>query len=351
MKKKQWIVSFVALVILAGFVLWVRDRIHFDFGLLRDQVALANWWMIGLGVACIYAAYLFRSARWAYLMRHNQHIPPFSLIGTQIIGFTAVALIGRVADPVRPYLVSKRTRTPLGLQIAVYIVERLFDFGAMALIISLVILSSPAGSLPRPDLLRKAGYGVLLGTIGAAVFLFLIRLSGEWIASFFEKLFGAVSEGLGKAAGGKIRTFHAGLDTIRSFADFAVALGLSLGMWCLITVAYIATLRAFTASPALASMNLPRCILLMAISGTASAIQLPIIGWFSQIALVAASLTGFFQVAPEAATASAAVLLAVTFLSIVPTGLIWAQFENISLRLLAAESGHATEEGAASPKP
>ena len=42
-------------------------------------------------------------------MRHKKKVPFFSLLGTQVIGFTAVALIGRVADPVRPYLVAKKT--------------------------------------------------------------------------------------------------------------------------------------------------------------------------------------------------------------------------------------------------
>jgi hypothetical protein len=344
LKNKQWIVALVAVVFIAALVVWGRDRIHFDFGVFRDQVALANWWMIAIAIACIYAAYVFRSVRWAYLMRHNTRVPPLSLIGTQVIGFTAVALIGRVADPVRPYLVSKKTGSPLSSQIAVYIVERLFDFGAMALIISSVILLSSSGSMPHPEITKKAGYGGLAVTILAAVFLFLVRLSGGFIASLFEKAFGVISPKLGHAAGHKIRTFHAGLDTMRSMGDFGMTLGISLAMWALITYAYVETMRAFVASPPLAGMTLSRCILLLAISGGASALQLPIIGWFSQIAFVAAALTSFFGVTPEAATACAATLLLVTFLSSIPVGLVWAQFENISLRRVAVESAHAGEE-------
>jgi hypothetical protein len=36
-------------------------------------------------------------------------------------------------------------------------------------------------------------------------------------------------------------------------------------------------------------------------------------------------------------------LLIVTFLGIVPVGLIWAQFEHVSLRRVAVESEHAGE--------
>jgi uncharacterized membrane protein YbhN (UPF0104 family) len=343
LKKSHWIAAIVFLVLFVLLFIWGNKRFPFDFGVFWSQVKLANWTMIGIGVACIYSAYIFRSVRWAWLMHRTQRVHPLSLIGTQIMGFTAIALIGRVADPVRPFLVSRKTGSPLATQIAIYIVERLFDFGAMALIICAILLACPLDSVPHPEIVRKAGYGGLVATAGAALFLLLIRLSGPYIASLFEKLFGLISPALGRSAGHKIRTFHAGLDTMRTFWDFAATLIYSLLMWALIFVAYIVTLRAFTASPELANMDLPGCVLLMAISGGASAIQLPVVGWFSQIAFVMASLIAFFHVPHEAATASAAVLLFVTFLCIVPAGLLWAQFSNISLRSVARESGHAEE--------
>ena len=83
---------------------------------------------------------------------------------------------------------------------------------------------------------------------------------------------------------------------------------------------------------------------LMASSLVASGFQLPVIGWFTQIGLIAAAMSSFFAVAPEPATACSATLLLVTFLSIIPVGLIWARFEHVSLRKVAVESEHADEE-------
>jgi hypothetical protein len=103
-------------------------------------------------------------------------------------------------------------------------------------------------------------------------------------------------------------------------------------------------MRAFTASPELAGMNLAGCILLLAVSGGVSVFQLPVLGWFSQIAFVAAAISTFFGAAPEASTACAAMLLLVTFLSIVPVGLVWARFEHVNLRKVTAESEQAGEE-------
>jgi hypothetical protein len=180
-------------------------------------------------------------------------------------------------------------------------------------------------------------------TVAGALFLVAVRLAGGVVASFLEGLFGMVSKKLGHAVGNKIRAFRAGLDTMRAFSDFAYVTALSLVMWGLISLAYIEIIRAFVASPQLAGLTLAKCMLLMASSMAVSSIQLPVIGWFTQIGAVAAALSGFFGVAAEPATACAATLLLVTFLGIAPVGLIWAHFEHISLRKVAAESGHAEE--------
>ena len=360
LKKHQWIIGLVVLVALVALVLWGRHRVHFDFAAFWSQFVQADWRRIVIALACIYAGYAIRSVRWALLLRHNQRVPVFSLTGTQVIGFTGVALIGRVADLVRPYLVSRRTGLPLTSQIAVYIVERLFDMGSIALIFSIAVLRLPEDEVVRatshsgvltsmsshaPLLAATiARYGGLFLTLVGALFLVAIRLSGETIAAFFERVFGLLSRKIGLAFADKIRTFRTGLDTIRSFSDFAATASLSLLMWALITTAYVQIMHAFVASPELAHITFSKVVLLMVVSGGASALQLPVLGWFSQIGIVAAAIAGFFHVPLEPATACAATILLITFLSIVPVGLIWARFEHVSLRKIAQESGHREDE-------
>ena len=348
MKKNQLILGLVVLAALIALVVWGRDRIHFDFGEFRAQLALANWWKIAIGTGCIYLGYVFRSVRWALLLRHNKKVPLLSLLGTQVIGFTAVALIGRIADPVRPYLVAKKTGLPLSNQFAVYIVERLFDAGSMALIFSSAIVLTAwlglPGALPHPEIVRKAGYWGMALTVLGALFLVAVRLAGGAVAAILEAAFGIVSKRLGNAVGQRIRSFRSGLDTMRTFGDFGVVAALSMGMWLLIALAYLETMQAFTASPELAGMTPAKCVLLLAVSGITSIIQLPVLGWFTQIGVVAAALASFYGAAPEAATACAATILVVSFLAIVPVGLIWAHFEHVSLRKVTVESEHAGEE-------
>lgn len=343
MKHAKLIISLIVLAVLVGFGFWAYKHVPFSFATFKSQLALADWRKIAIAVGCIYLGYVFRSVRWALFLKPTKRIGPFALLGPQVIGFSAVALLGRAADLVRPYLITRKTGLPLSSQFAVYIVERMFDLGSMTLIFSTAILLARNEVLPHPELLQKVAKGGLLVTLALAVFTITVRLAGGAVAATAEKALGVFSKPLGVSAGEKIRTFREGLNTLKTTADLGLATFLSLAMWGLITVAYLETTQAFVASPPLASMTLAKCMLLMASSMLASGVSLPVIGWFTQIGLVAAAMSSFFGVAAEPATACAAMLLVVTFLSIVPVGLIWAWAGNVSLRKVATESEHAQE--------
>ena len=348
MKKRQLIVGLVVVIALAALGIYAQHRYPIDWRELLAQFKLARWQNVAIGIGCIYLAYVFRAMRWACLLRHHKKVSAASLVGTQVIGFTAVALIGRIADPVRPYLVSKKTDLPLSTQFAVYVVERLFDAGTMALIFSSTFLLASwfggAGTLTHPELVKRSGYWGMAGTLAGSLFLVAVRFAGGAVASFLEGTLGVLSKKIGRAVGDKIREFRVGLDTMRSLSDFSAVAGLSIIMWIIIFLAYLETTRAFVATPELASMTPARCVLLMIVSGVSSIVQLPVVGWFTQIGLVAIAISQFFGVSREASTSCAATLLLATFLSVVPVGLIWAHLENVNLRKVTVESERAEEE-------
>ena len=289
MKKRQWILG---LAVLLGLVIVSLGAPPLPVQLLRGRLAVCPGQLEPNPVAfgCIFLGYFFRAARWAALMRHNKKVSGFSLVGPQIIGFTAVGLIGRVADLVRPYLIARKTQTEVSAQIAVYVVERLSDMGSIALVFSLAILSVTPNEITKAigsshwlSLLSSRlspqiaafffRYGGLFLTLLGVLFLVGIRLGGDMIARIFETAFGFVSQNLARAAGHKIRTFHAGLDTIRSFADFSVLVVLSLSMWALIAAPITnpcALSRPARTSP---PPRHPRPCFLMVASGAASVFQ------------------------------------------------------------------------------
>ena len=188
----------VGAVLLGALVWLVHTRVHFQWNVFRDELQHVDWRRIILAVAMVVFCYWLRAARWAVLIRPQKKVSTFSMLGSQVIGFTAVALFGRLADLVRPYLVAKRTKLPISSQIAVYTVERMFDLGAMVLIFSSALLLAPdRATLPHHEALQHAAMGGLVLALALAIFAVSVRASGRAIAGMAEKSLGSVSPSLG----------------------------------------------------------------------------------------------------------------------------------------------------------
>jgi hypothetical protein len=172
-----------------------------------------------------------------------------------------------------------------------------------------------------------------------AVFAVAIRVAGGAVARVAGATLGWLSRPIGESVAQKIRGFRDGLDAISSAQDFLVVTLISLAMWGMIGCAYVETLHAFVNTPELATISFSRTMLLMGASIGGSLLQLPVIGWFTQIAVTAAAMHEFYGAPIEAATACGALLLVVTFLCIIPTGLVFARINHVSLKKIADESG------------
>jgi hypothetical protein len=323
-----------------------RGRIHFDWAMFWLQLRHVEWKHEAAAVALVYATYWMRSARWAVLVAPTKKIGLFSTVASQFIGFTAVGLFGRLADLTRPYLIAKRVELPLSSQIAVYTIERMFDLGSAAIIFSSALAFTPK-DLPHHEIFVRTGLYSLAGTLFLAVFALVVRAAGGAVAAFCRAVLGHVSKGAAESISEKILDFRNGLNAISSFREFAVVLAISLVMWVGIGMAYVQTLHGFVDTPELATIHYSRTMLLMAASIGGSMLQLPIVGWFTQIAVTATAMRTFYGAPVESATACGALLLAVLSLSILPTGLVLAQVERVSLKKTAEDSGAAAATGSA----
>lgn len=331
MKHRNGFIFLTAFLLLAIAVVANRDRIHFDWASFWRQIRHIRWARIGIGVGLIYSTYWLRAARWAVFLSAQKRVSPFALVAPQFIGFTAVALFGRIADVIRPALVARRIGLPASTQFAVYTIERMFDLGAAAAIFSGALLFLPR-DLPHHEIFVRTGLVSLAGTAFLAVFAVVLRVAGSPVAAFVRRILGALSRPVAESAADKIQGFSDGLNTLASGGDFLLAAILSLTMWTLIGFAYVQTLHAFADTPQLATLSFSRTMLLMAASLGGSLLQLPVIGWFTQIAVTATAMHELYDAPVEAATACGALLLAVTFLSIIPAGLLSARITGVSLR-------------------
>jgi hypothetical protein len=335
-----WAVGAVALVVL---VLLFRDKVHFDWSIFLQQLRFVSVGHIVVGVALIYGTYWLRAVRWAAFLSPTRKVSATALLGPQFIGFTAVALFGRLADLTRPYLVARRVGLPLSSQVAVYTIERMFDLGAAAVIFSSALAFTPKG-LPHHEVFVRAGAVSIGLTLAIACFAGAVRVAGGAVAGFARHTVGLLSKAAGESIATKIVGFRDGLNALSSARDFGVVTLLSLAMWGMIGCAYVQTAHAFVHTPELAGLTFSRTMLLMAASIGGSLLQLPIIGWFTQIAVTAAAMRAFYGAPIEAATACGAMLLVVTFICIIPTGLIYSRVEHVNLKRVAEESEAAAAE-------
>jgi len=339
MKKRDAIIWISLVVVLAAVVVVFRDRIHFDWAMFWQQLKHADAWHIGAAMALIYGTYWLRAVRWAVLVAPTKKVAAGALLGPQFIGFTGVALFGRLADLTRPYLVARKIGLPLASQVAVYTVERMFDLGAAAIIFSSALAFTPA-AMPHHELFVRTGVVSLAATLALAVFAMAVRVGGGTVAGFARRLtLGRLAESIAT----KIEGFRDGLNAIASLEEFGVVTLISLVMWGMIGGAYLQTTHAFVATPELAGLTYARTMLLMAASIGGSLLQLPIVGWFTQIAVTATAMHEFYGAPIETATACGAMLLVVTFICIIPAGLIYARVEHVNLKQAASESEAAVE--------
>jgi len=177
---------------------------------------------------------------------------------------------------------------------------------------------------------------LVLGLLTAAV---LMAYRGNRIAGWVEERFSHLAENLGHRVAQKIREFTAGLDTIHGpFAFFQLS-AVSILMWWVIAVAYKEVTYAYGAP--MHAMSTTKVLLLMGSSMIGSMVQLPGVGGGSQLATISA-MDHVFDIVPKELAVSCGIMLwLVTFVAVVPLGLLLAHRERLSLRKLSAESAEA----------
>ena len=325
-----------------AFVGWKLHSSHFDWAGFAASWETADFKLIALGTALIYFNYLIRAMRWAVFLRpairHSgvKRTSWVGLVGSQFIGFTGLAIFGRIGELIRPLLVSRRTNLTFSSQVAVVTVERVFDLGAFAVLFSLNLLLSPSlQTLPYHEKFHTVGYAVAGLTIFLATFVGGVRLAGTFMAGLVRRLVGLVSKPAGVMAGGKILEFREGLNVIESFGDFLLATGLSLVLWITIALSYVAVMKAFPAP--VHDLNVASTIVLLGFSVVGSLVALPGVGGGAQVGIISA-LTLLFGIPKELAVSSGLMVWLVSTMSVIPAGLIFAKVEGISLGQVARRS-------------
>jgi uncharacterized protein (TIRG00374 family) len=322
----------------------------FEWSTVGQSLRDARLSMLLLTMATVYVCFAIRALRWMRFSRTLGAAHFRNVYSATLMGFTCTFLLGRAGEPIRPVLIAKKDKLSIPRMFGVYVLERIFDVAATAVIAgsALVLferrgLASNAGDIVVK--VRSAGILLLVGLLAAVAFLIYFRYHGaEWLAKRLQKPSWRVGW-RGKVIV-LLEGFAEGLQGIRTWNDLGVLLGLSVVHWFLIVLCYLWVAHAFGGQ--LGALSFADAALVLAFSMVGSAVQFPGVGGGAQVATFLV-LTLIFGVEKVPAATMSIVVWLVTFASCCLVGLPLLFREGWSmgeLRKMATAAEHEAESAA-----
>lgn len=306
---------------------------EFDWTLFAATLVGLRWPWLLASAAVALATYYGRALRWAVMIRHLKPRPSlWGLFSATAIGFAAIVVLGRPGELVRPYLISVKEKLPFSSQLAAWLLERICDLLSALLIFAFALLQvERSGARVGPRLewaLEAGGYvAAVAGFVSIAVVVLLRQFSRAAQQRMLDSLT-FLPEHWRTRAGEMLSAFVVGVEATKRRSSLWGIFLYTLLEWGLIVLCYVALFRAF---PALAGLRLTDVLILIGFVAFGSLVQIPGIGGGVQVVSIVV-LTEIFRIPLEVASGMALVIWFVTFVVIVPVGLVLSVHEGLNWR-------------------
>ena len=127
------------LLLAAGLLWWVLKDL--PFASVRETLAAANWWLVGLSLVPTVLSHLARAKRWQLLLEPVAQVPTIPESFAAIMaGYVANLAAPRFGEVVRCTLLTRRRPIPAQVSLGTVIAERAFDLVMLALVLGLSLL-------------------------------------------------------------------------------------------------------------------------------------------------------------------------------------------------------------------
>jgi len=310
--------------------------LHFHWDVFWSTVARVDWIWLTVSICLILLSNVGRALRWQVMLRpFGRSLGIGKLTSDTAIGLTAVVLLGRVGEVVRPYLVAIQTGLPLSSQAAAWLLERTLDLLIVLLFFGFALLWVPFD--PQIHALMSAG-GYVFGATGAVCLLLLLAFRNP-SRHAEQRILSALTflppERYARAER-TLDAFSRGVACTRDLRALALLIGYTGLEWAIIVASCSALLRGLPVTQKLGPIDV---LVLLGFVSLGSVVQVPGIGGGTQVATVLA-LTKIYQIPLEAASGVAVLFWVVGSLAIVPFGLACAFHEGLNwskLKLLSAK--------------
>jgi len=342
--RKKPITAGAIVAVAAGLAYYVaRDGNGFDWPVFAATVTRLDWGWLGLALTAAYGTYAIRTLRWAVLLEPLRPHPRMGkLLSATIIGFSAVTALGRPAEMVRPYLIANNEGVPFCSQVAAWVVERIYDC-LFALAMFGFAVSEVSGSGVHTGValswaLRVAGGVIALGAAVGLGLLLAMKYRSEHIQRWIMRMLGFLTAHHFERAERLVEGFLDGVRSTKSQTATLRLIAWTCMEWVLIASCYACVLKAFGDAMEPTPVGIA---ILMGFISFGSLVQLPAVGGGAQVTAVVV-LTQIFGIPLEVATGMGLVLWMVSFVAILPLGVVLALHEGLTWAgLRDAERGAA----------
>lgn len=283
----------------------------------------------------VIAGYYGRALRWRVLMRPVKPEPSlWNLFSATVIGFSAITVLGRPGEFVRPYLIAAKEKVSTSSQMAALVLERIYD-----MLIVLAIFGFALSRVRRSDAALGPALSWVFATggwfVGALSIMVLGLLAAfrHFSAAMRRRLLGALAvlpERHFKRADRLITAFVKGVESTRSHKAMLLVVWYTVLEWATIALTVFCVMRAFGSALRFGWLDV---FILLGFLAFGAVVQIPGVGGGMQVVSVLV-LTELFRVPLEISTSVALVLWFISFVVVVPLGFALALHEGVRWRTL-----------------
>jgi uncharacterized protein (TIRG00374 family) len=334
-----WLAAGAAVIALIGYNLSRNPEWrNFRWDHLWRSIVGARLDYLLLSVLLVYSTFLIRAIRWRFFMAPLKAASLWILFVGQVLGFSAIFLVGRPGELVRPAYIAKKESVPMSGMLAVWLLERVLDTIAIVVLFACAIYFQPVNpdTAKGVSVLHAMHEGVHILFVFTAVLilgLLLFRVKAEAMSAGALKLFRFLPLRALRSLNHFLRSFGEGLSVIRDWKGLAGSLATTVILWIVNTTVVWLVFKSIRHH--LGQLPWLAAALTLFCAAMGLIVQVPGIGGGYQVGVILA-LTEIFNIAVEPATGASILLWLMMSVPCLLLGLILLIHEGLSIRKLEA---------------
>jgi glycosyltransferase 2 family protein len=336
---RRWLWVGISAAILALIVFHLSrggEWRNFRWDRLWASITSANPAYLLAAVGVTYSSYLVRAYRWGFFLEPIKKASLWVLFVGQVLGFSAIFLLGRAGEIVRPGYIAKRENVSYTSMAAVWLLERIYDTVFIALLFSASLFLVPLSVAPgeaRATLAdaHTVGLLTLLVTAIFVVILVVFRLRADTLQLQTPGVLRFLSPNQQRHFERFLRSFADGLGVIRNWKDLWASLASTAVLWAINVTVFWLVFRSMGGDLGRLSWMAAAMVLFSGVLGMI--VQIPGVGGGFQV-IVIKVMSGFLGIGVEDAAAASILIWIMLVFPCVVLGLLMLVHEGLSVRKL-----------------